>query len=64
MDPDIVTDCPVGLGNCVTDSPLNRPDAVLGSRVAITDIAPDWPADGVCSLSCTTDPTICSAIEL
>ncbi|MFT5994160.1 MAG: hypothetical protein ACI82G_003172, partial [Bradymonadia bacterium] len=58
------TDCPVGLGNCITELPLNRPDPVLGSRVAITDIAPDWPSDGVCSLSCSTDPAVCDTLEL
>ena len=57
-------DCPVGLGNCITELPLNRPDPVLGSRVAIADIAPGWPRAGVCSLSCSNEPSLCDTLEL
>ncbi|MFT6397088.1 MAG: hypothetical protein ACJAYU_001834, partial [Bradymonadia bacterium] len=52
------TDCPIGLGNCITNVPLNRPDPILGDRVAIRDFATDWPVLGVCSSSCATDPTV------
>jgi hypothetical protein len=57
-------DCPVGLGDCITSIPLNRVDAALGARVAIADLLPEWPAAGVCALSCTTDPTVCEGLSL
>ena len=57
-------DCPNGSGNCLTEVSLTVGDASSSGTVAITEIAPDWPAPGVCSLDCGSNASICDGISL
>ena len=58
-------DCPVGLGVCLFEVPLNRPDRTGRRSLAITDIFPGLGAgEGVCSLACTTTSDTCQGLTL
>ncbi len=58
-------DCPVGLGVCVKEVSLNRPDANGDHAVPIGQIFPRLGADeGICTLVCTTNPEACAALSV
>ncbi|MFT4702640.1 MAG: hypothetical protein ACI81R_000326, partial [Bradymonadia bacterium] len=57
-------DCPAGTGNCITQVPFNRVDASGANSVAITDLAPEWERDGVCSRTCTDQASACEPLRL
>lgn len=58
-------DCPVGLGVCVKEVSLNRPNAAGENAVAIGEIFPSLGADeGVCTLVCTTGEDVCGALSV
>ncbi|QDG51825.1 hypothetical protein FIV42_14060 [Persicimonas caeni] len=58
-------DCPVGLGTCVKQVTLNRPDADGTETIAINEIFSGLGADeGVCSLECTNNPGVCAELSM
>lgn len=58
-------DCPVGLGTCVTEVPLNRPDADGSDRVALNEVFGDLAdGEGVCSAVCTVNETACDSLTV
>ncbi|TVR02295.1 MAG: hypothetical protein EA398_08235 [Deltaproteobacteria bacterium] len=56
-------DCPVGFGNCVRELVLNRVGEDGVRAVAVRDLAPEWPEEGVCSLVCTGGSSVCNALS-
>ena len=57
-------DCPNGSGNCLTEVALTVGDASSTGTVTIAELAPDWPALGVCSLDCGSNAADCETISL
>lgn len=58
-------DCPVGLGRCLFELPLNRLDAAGRSALPINEVFPALgPGEGICSLPCTTTPEVCGTLTL
>lgn len=59
------SDCPVGLGTCVLEIPLNRPDADGRDRVPLNEIFPELAqGQGVCSSVCTVNTESCSELSV
>ncbi|MFU8804694.1 MAG: putative metal-binding motif-containing protein, partial [Bradymonadaceae bacterium] len=56
-------DCPINGSSCVIYVPLNRNDADGADEVALSEIFDDMESgEGVCSRSCSTDPTVCDEV--
>jgi hypothetical protein len=58
------TDCRSGTGNCITQVPFNRRFDGSPEFIGIDELAPDWPADGVCSLACSDQANACAGLRL
>ncbi|MCK6549199.1 putative metal-binding motif-containing protein, partial [Myxococcota bacterium] len=58
------TDCPVGLGTCVRELALHRPDHGT-SVIALSAIDPRVAdGEGLCTRECTRDPNVCDELAL
>ncbi len=58
------SDCPVGLGSCVTEVGLNRPDTDGATSIPIGDLIPGLSSPGVCTEVCTSNDAICSTLTM
>lgn len=58
-------ECAVFGGNCLIELPLSRPDTDGTERVAVSELDPSFAeGEGICSLSCTNDPRVCSTVTV
>ncbi|MFU8803352.1 MAG: putative metal-binding motif-containing protein [Bradymonadaceae bacterium] len=56
-------DCPLNGSGCVIYVPMNRTDADGSDEVALSDVFDELgPGEGVCSRSCSNDPTRCEEV--
>lgn len=61
----IDNDCPVGLGLCLKEVPLNRPDATGADRVQLSALFPELGSNqGICTRACTTSDTECQGLSV
>ncbi|MBL4636056.1 MAG: hypothetical protein JKY56_19510, partial [Kofleriaceae bacterium] len=58
------SDCPVGLGNCITEIPFNLADSDGISSNTVQELFPDLTTAGICTLLCTDNALICDGLEL
>jgi hypothetical protein len=57
-------DCPVGFGRCLTQLTYNVPDANGETTVSVRSLDPERTRDGICTLPCTDDATVCGSLAL
>ena len=58
------TDCRSGTGDCITEVPFNRRFDGSPEFISIRELAPDWPAAGVCSRTCSDQANACAELRL
>ena len=57
-------DCPVGLGRCLSEVAYSVPDATGATSVTLRSLGLTGAHEGVCTLPCTDDASICSRLWL
>ncbi len=59
------SDCPVGLGNCVTEVPLNRTTQDGRDVVSVSDLFESVEdGEGICTFVCTDDVAACEDLSM
>jgi hypothetical protein len=58
------SECPVGLGSCIKEIPLNIADADGTTHVPVSEIFGNLEKEGICSFTCTNSPSECDSLVL